>query len=53
MAKSQSPIGFILADAGLNVAALEAAITATRKGRSADSDSAENSFDALSRYTMT
>ena len=51
MAQSQSSVGTALADAGVTVAALETAIADMRKGRSADSDSAEDSYDALSRYT--
>ena len=51
MAKSKSSVGQILVDAGVNAAALDAAIADMRKGRSADSDGAEDSYDALSRYT--
>ena len=51
MAKSKSSVGKILADAGVSAAMLEAAIADMRKGRSADSDGAEDSYDALSRYT--
>jgi len=51
MAKSKSSVGQILVDAGVNPATLDAAIADMRKGRSADSDGAEDSYDALSRYT--
>ena len=51
MAQSQSSVGTALADAGVTVAVLETAIADMRKGRIADSDSAEDSYDALSRYT--
>jgi len=51
MAKSKSSVGQILVDAGVNPATLDAAIVDMRKGRSADSDGAEDSYDALSRYT--
>ena len=51
MAKSKSSVGKILADAGVSAATLDAAIADMRKGRSADSDGAEDSYDALSRYT--
>ena len=51
MAKSKSSVGQILVDAGVNVVTLEVAIADMRKGRSADSDGAEDSYDALSRYT--
>ena len=51
MAKSKSSVGQILVDAGVNAATLEVAIADLRKGRSADSDGAEDSYDALSRYT--
>ena len=51
MAKSKSSVGPILVDAGVNPAALDAAIADMRKGRSVDSDGAEDSYNALSRYT--
>ncbi|MEC7246255.1 MAG: AAA family ATPase, partial [Pseudomonadota bacterium] len=47
----KSSVGQILVDAGVNPATLDAAIADMRKGRSADSDGAEDSYDALSRYT--
>jgi len=40
----------ILADAGVTPASLNQAIEAIRKGRTADSASAENAYDALKRY---
>ena len=48
--KNSSTAG-ILHAAGLNVSRLEAAITQIRKGRTADSPQAENTYDALRRYT--
>ncbi|MDH3239611.1 MAG: ATP-dependent chaperone ClpB [Alphaproteobacteria bacterium] len=40
----------ILADSGLTAQNLNAAIEAVRKGRTADSQSAEDSYDALKKY---
>src|SRR5512136_1169560 len=40
----------ILADAGVTPQTLNAAINALRKGRTADSASAENAYDALKKY---
>jgi len=51
MAKSSDSIGKALAAVGVDAAALDSAITDMRKGRTADSDGAEDSYDALSRYT--
>ena len=51
MAKSKSSVGQILVDAGVDAATLDVAIANMRKGRSVDSDGAEDSYDALSRYT--
>ena len=51
MANSKSSVGQILVDSGVNAATLEVAIADMRNGRSADSDGAEDSYDALSRYT--
>jgi ATP-dependent Clp protease ATP-binding subunit ClpB len=51
MAKSSDSIGKALGAAGVDAAALDSAITDMRKGRTADSDGAEDSYDALSRYT--
>lgn len=49
--ETKSTCGRILADAGLTAQALNAAINDVRKGRTADSAGAENSFEALKRYT--
>src|SRR5271157_5909140 len=43
--------GKILANAGVTPQTLNAAINDLRKGRTADSASAENAYDALKRYT--
>jgi ATP-dependent Clp protease ATP-binding subunit ClpB len=51
MTKSTGPVGKILKKAGVEAAPLGAAIDEMRKGRTADSDAAEDSYDALSRYT--
>ena len=51
MANSKSSVGQILVDSGVNAATLEVTIAEMRNGRSADSDGAEDSYDALSRYT--
>jgi len=45
-----SEAGKILADAGVTPQNLNAAIEALRKGRTADSASAENAYDALKKY---
>jgi ATP-dependent Clp protease ATP-binding subunit ClpB len=45
-----SEAGKILKDAGVSAQTLNAAIEALRKGRSADSASAENAYDALKKY---
>ena len=45
-----SESGKILADAGVTAQALNGAINEIRKGRTADSASAEQSYDALKRY---
>ncbi len=42
----------ILADAGVNAQSLNAAINDLRKGRTADSASAEESYDALKKYAQ-
>ncbi|WIY52491.1 ATP-dependent chaperone ClpB [Devosia sp. YIM 151766] len=42
--------GKILASAGVNAQGLNAAIETIRKGRTADSASAENAYDALKKY---
>jgi ATP-dependent Clp protease ATP-binding subunit ClpB len=46
----QSEAGKILANAGVTPQNLNAAIEALRKGRTADSASAENAYDALKKY---
>jgi ATP-dependent Clp protease ATP-binding subunit ClpB len=46
----QSEAGKILANAGVTPQNLNAAIEALRKGRTADSASAENTYDALKKY---
>ncbi len=50
MAKSAGSIGKTLKKAGIEEKALAAAIDDMRKGRTADSESAEDQYDALSRY---
>ncbi|MDY7533273.1 ATP-dependent chaperone ClpB [Pseudomonas sp. Bout1] len=40
----------LLSDCGVNLQAVTAAISALRKGRTADSASAENTYDALKKY---
>ena len=51
MTKSTGSVGKILKKAGVEPTSLGAAIDEMRKGRTADSDAAEDSYDALSRYT--
>src|SRR6266702_1960291 len=46
-----SEAGKILKNAGVTAQTLNAAIEALRKGRTADSASAENAYDALKKYT--
>ncbi len=46
-----SEAGKILANAGVSAQTLNAAIEDLRKGRKADSASAENAYDALKKYT--
>jgi ATP-dependent Clp protease ATP-binding subunit ClpB len=46
----ESEAGKILAKGGVNPQNLNAAINALRKGRTADSASAENAYDALKKY---
>jgi ATP-dependent Clp protease ATP-binding subunit ClpB len=46
-----SEAGKILSRAGVTPQTLNAAVEALRKGRTADSASAENAYDALKRYT--
>src|SRR5882724_1452604 len=49
--EKNSDAGKILARAGVTPQGLNAAIEALRKGRTADSATAENAYDALKRYT--
>ena len=51
MAKSTGTVGKLIKAAGFEVGSITKAIDEVRKGRTADSDSAEDSYDALSRYT--
>ncbi len=48
--EKSSEAGKILANAGVTPQSLNAAIEALRKGRTADSASAENAYDALKKY---
>src|SRR5512143_3535755 len=48
--EKDSEAGKILAKAGVTPQSLNAAINALRKGRTADSASAENAYDALKKY---
>jgi ATP-dependent Clp protease ATP-binding subunit ClpB len=48
--EKDSEAGKILAQAGVNPQSLNAAVNALRKGRTADSASAENAYDALKKY---
>src|SRR5215831_7810944 len=48
--EKDSEAGKILKDAGVTPQTLNAAINALRKGRTADSASAENAYDALKKY---
>ncbi|TNE57032.1 MAG: ATP-dependent chaperone ClpB, partial [Alphaproteobacteria bacterium] len=50
--EKSSATGKILAEAGLTPQALNQAINEIRKGRTADSASAEDTFDALKRYAV-
>ena len=50
LARPDSDTGAILAAAGLTPAALATAIAGMRKGRTADSQTAEDSFEALRKY---
>ncbi len=49
-ARATSSIGEIIADSGLNAIAVNQAINTMRKGRTADSATAEDQFEALSKY---
>jgi ATP-dependent Clp protease ATP-binding subunit ClpB len=48
--EKNSEAGKILANAGVTAQSLNSAIEALRKGRTADSASAENAYDALKKY---
>jgi ATP-dependent chaperone ClpB len=50
MIEKDTDAGRILASAGVTAQGLNAAIEAIRKGRTADSASAENTYDALKKY---
>jgi len=50
MTRSAGAMGKILQKAGIEEAALATAIDDMRKGRTADSETAEDQYDALSRY---
>src|SRR6185312_10484794 len=47
----ESEAGKILSKAGVTPQSLNAAVNALRKGRTADSSSAENAYDALKKYS--
>ena len=51
MVRSKGEIGKILSAAGLDSGRLATAVTDMRKGRTADSDAAEDSYDALAKFT--
>ena len=51
MAKHNGAAGKLLAGAGVDAKAMQNAVTDMRKGRTADSDAAEDSYEALSKYT--
>ena len=51
MVKSKGEIGRILTGAGLDGGRLATAIADMRKGRTADSDAAEDSYEALAKFT--
>ena len=50
MAPRATEIGGILADAGISAMAVNQAINTMRKGRTADSATAEDNFEALTKY---
>ncbi len=50
LVEGASPAAKILKDAGVNAQSLNAAINEVRKGRTADTASAEDGYDALKRY---
>ena len=51
MVRSKGEIGKILSAAGLDASRLATAVTDMRKGRTADSDAAEDSYEALAKFT--
>ena len=51
MAKSKGDIGKLLRESGVDAAQLAAAVAQLRKGRTADSDMAEEAHEALSKFT--
>ena len=51
MAKSKGAISGILREAGVDAARVKTAIADMRKGRTADSDAAEDGYEALAKYT--
>ena len=51
MVRSKGEIGKILSAAGLDAGRLATAVTYMRKGRTADSDAAEDSYEALAKFT--
>ena len=51
MVRSKGEIGKILSVAGLDAGRLATAVTDMRKGRTADSDAAEDSYEALAKFT--
>ncbi len=51
MVRSKGEIGKILSAAGLDAGRLATAVTDMRKGRTADSDAAEESYEALAKFT--
>ncbi len=51
MVRSKGEIGKILSVAGLDAASLATAVTDMRKGRTADSDATEDSYEALAKFT--
>jgi ATP-dependent Clp protease ATP-binding subunit ClpB len=51
MAKSKGEIGKVMRGAGIDAARLSTAVTDMRKGRTADNDAAEESYEALAKFT--
>ena len=51
MAKSKGAISAILREAGVDAARVKTAIADIRNGRTADSDAAEDGYEALAKYT--